>query len=384
MAFTDWVKDVGSDIVDYTKSALGGDPFLDKKAAQQQQAAADAALQKQLEEAQRAREFMKQQSDQGLGFIDQGTGAAADNIGLYSGLSRGALGHGFSIARDDLTGAHGEAVGALRGGNTTARNDLMRLAGLQGYEGQATNAVGAYDVVGQQPGRLAALADGGLAAGFQADPGYQFRLQQGEEAINRSAAARGGRLGGATLKALSEYNQGLASQEFGNYANRAIGMAQGADSQNMQALLNQAGRQDQASLAAQANAMGLTGMGYGAQSSMADLAAQGGTQEAALNAQRGSELAGFGMQYGQQLAGSYAGQGGSLADLYSSAGNNKANISIGAGTQNTALSQSMMGAYNNPVQYAGSAANAQGNTAKNLFSTLMALKTGGASAKAGV
>lgn len=52
------------------------------------------------------------------------------------------------------------------------------------------------------------------------DPSYQFRLQQGQDAIQSSAAARGGLLSGATLKALQGYGQDMASQEFGNAYNR--------------------------------------------------------------------------------------------------------------------------------------------------------------------
>lgn len=54
-------------------------------------------------------------------------------------------------------------------------------------------------------------------------PGYQFTLKQGEQAINNSAAAKGGLLSGATLKDLLSYGQGLASttyqQDFSNALN---------------------------------------------------------------------------------------------------------------------------------------------------------------------
>lgn len=55
----------------------------------------------------------------------------------------------------------------------------------------------------------------------QNDPGYQFRMQQGQQAIERSAAARGGVLSGGTAKALDQYNQDYASNEYGNVYNRA-------------------------------------------------------------------------------------------------------------------------------------------------------------------
>lgn len=51
---------------------------------------------------------------------------------------------------------------------------------------------------------------------FQADPGYQFRQQQGEQAIERMAAARGGLNSGRAAKDLASFNSGLASQEYQN------------------------------------------------------------------------------------------------------------------------------------------------------------------------
>jgi hypothetical protein len=47
------------------------------------------------------------------------------------------------------------------------------------------------------------------------DPGYQFRLSEGEKGINRGLAARGGFDSGAAMKALNRYNSDLASQEYG-------------------------------------------------------------------------------------------------------------------------------------------------------------------------
>lgn len=60
---------------------------------------------------------------------------------------------------------------------------------------------------------------------MQEDPSYQFRLSEGEKALNRSAAAGSGQLSGATLKALSRYNQDYASNEFNNSFNRLSALA---------------------------------------------------------------------------------------------------------------------------------------------------------------
>ncbi len=49
---------------------------------------------------------------------------------------------------------------------------------------------------------------------FTADPGYQYRLDQGREALEGSAAARGQLLSGGTLKALTRYGQDQGSGEY--------------------------------------------------------------------------------------------------------------------------------------------------------------------------
>lgn len=55
---------------------------------------------------------------------------------------------------------------------------------------------------------------------FQADPGYGFRMSEGMKALERSAAARGGLMSGATGKALTRYGQEMGSQEYQNAFNR--------------------------------------------------------------------------------------------------------------------------------------------------------------------
>lgn len=54
------------------------------------------------------------------------------------------------------------------------------------------------------------------------DPGTAFRMSEGMKALDRSAAARGGLLSGATLKGAQRYGQDLGSQEFQNAFNRYL------------------------------------------------------------------------------------------------------------------------------------------------------------------
>lgn len=125
------------------------------------------------------------------------------------------------------------------------------------------------------------------AADFQADPGYAFRMAEGQKAMERSAAARGGLQSGGFAKALNRYSQGVASDEFQNAYGRfnqdrdrrfgrlsaLAGMGQNANAaishlgqtygaQRSQNLLGAANAQGAANMA-QANAWGgaLSGIG---------------------------------------------------------------------------------------------------------------------------
>lgn len=91
------------------------------------------------------------------------------------------------------------------------------------------------------------------------DPGYAFRLSEGQKALERSAAARGGLLSGTTGKNLLRYGQEMGSQEYNAARNRYI--------------------QDYANkLAAQQT---LAGYGTGATTALANAAGQYGSQAGA-------------------------------------------------------------------------------------------------------
>ena len=93
----------------------------------------------------------------------------------------------------------------FRQAGITGQNRLMEYLGLGGNAGAA--GYGRY-------GRDFGMSD------FQADPGYAFRLGEGQKALERSAAARGGLISGGALKAATRYGGDMASQEFNNAYNR--------------------------------------------------------------------------------------------------------------------------------------------------------------------
>jgi hypothetical protein len=54
------------------------------------------------------------------------------------------------------------------------------------------------------------------------DPAYEFRMEEGVNALDRSAASRGRLLSGAQDRAVTRYGSNLASQEYTNAFNRQL------------------------------------------------------------------------------------------------------------------------------------------------------------------
>lgn len=102
-------------------------------------------------------------------------------------------------------------------------------------------------------GYLSRLNSGDMSK-FFTSPDYNFRLNQGMNTLQNSAAARGGLLSGNAMRAISDYGQNTAASEYGNYWNRMF--------QQMQT--GQNGALGQASVGAnQAGQIGNTMMGQG-------------------------------------------------------------------------------------------------------------------------
>jgi len=61
---------------------------------------------------------------------------------------------------------------------------------------------------------------------FTNSPDYKFALDQGQLGLDRYENAKGLTLSGGALKDVSQFNQGLATQQFGNYYNRLLSLSQ--------------------------------------------------------------------------------------------------------------------------------------------------------------
>jgi hypothetical protein len=112
--------------------------------------------------------------------------------------------------------------------NLTAQREGIAFQQQQADQARADRepwrAMGANKLaeLGQRTGQGGDLMRSFGMSDFQTDPGYQFRMAEGMKGLTNSAAARGGLLSGAALKAASRYNQDFASNEFGNASNRFV------------------------------------------------------------------------------------------------------------------------------------------------------------------
>lgn len=143
--------------------------------------------------------------------FDAGTAIVA------SSLISGGLSYLGSQSAADATenAADKSAETALEMYNQT-REDL---SGYRDIGGKATTSIS--DLLGYN----GEAAQKSAFAAYQADPSYQFMLDQGTQAIERSAAAKGGLFSGNTGISLQNYGQNMANASYSDYYNRLAGLA---------------------------------------------------------------------------------------------------------------------------------------------------------------
>lgn len=150
-----------------------------------------------------------------------------------------------------ILGGIGSIFGGLFGGNAASQASQQYIQALQQAQQSLTTSENKglanyqpYLAAGQQATGTLSQMLGTPGQGllqpwsqtFQAPtaaqaaqtPGYQFQLQQGENALQNSAAARGGLLSGRTLGDMNTYAQGLASSNYQNTFNNALTQYQSA------------------------------------------------------------------------------------------------------------------------------------------------------------
>ena len=168
---------------------------------------------KALEEANRAAGISVNQGyDTALGALDTG---------------QQALESGYGAAKDTKERISGQ-MGDVAQQGFNAQSDMWTpwtVPGLDAYKNMDTllNDPNGYNTILQK---------------YQSSPQFQFQLKQATDAVQRSAAATGNRLGGAQLSALSGRANDVANQSFNGWLDRLQQMAQTGF--NAQANLSQA------------------------------------------------------------------------------------------------------------------------------------------------
>jgi hypothetical protein len=145
-------------------------------------------------------------------------------------------------------------------------------------------------------------------------PAYQFDQQEGQRAIDRSAAARGMDASGRTLKDLTRFGTGLADQTYGNQLSRLLGLNQQGFAQGMSAL----GAQNSAYGQGLQGQYGARSSAYGGDMASAGTIGQGDIAAANARAAGAQNIFNGAMKLGGLALGAYG--GGAPSALMSGSG----------------------------------------------------------------
>ena len=187
---------------------------------------------------------------------DQTAAAAAQTAGINAGYGQLA----------DLSGQGRQAL------------QTNYAAGLQPFQQNYTQSQQGTTALNNALGLNGAQGNAAATAAFQNNPGYQFQLQQGENAVDANQAKTGQLASGNTNLDLTNYAQGLAGTGWQQYVQNLqpyLGAANSAAT-GIGGLSSGLGNQLNANLTNQGNAA------YGAQTSIGN--ANANAQLAGLNA----------------------------------------------------------------------------------------------------
>jgi hypothetical protein len=146
-------------------------------------------------------------------------GTAAALLGSAA-IGAGASLFGSSKAADAQKDA---ANNALAFQQQTYNNNQKNLSPYMSAGSGAANLLSKF--YGLDGNGLSADGMSNVNAFFQNSPDYKFAVQEGQSALENSAAARSGNLNGNALRAAQSFGQGLATQNLGGYLGRIQGIA---------------------------------------------------------------------------------------------------------------------------------------------------------------
>jgi hypothetical protein len=205
-----------------------------KNAASAQEAAANQANQTQIAEfnatagLQTPQRNLSYGADSLLanlfGLPDPNASTTTSMYGANASLD-GLSGQGTSVASNQTSAPVSAAAGGGAPATATAQ-------GVQGGSGGGALGLSSNGInLGNQTTNTGSNAAPnttsaqGQFSNFYNSPGYAFALQQGQQSVNRGAAASGSLYSSNNLNQLDQNAQGYASQQYNNYVNQLMGLA---------------------------------------------------------------------------------------------------------------------------------------------------------------
>ncbi len=180
-------------------------------------AAADASVESTRLATQTQKEIYGQNKQTLQPFINTGT-AAMGNINALLGITP---------TQPTQSPAQTPRPGGMLPGNHGMAGAV--LGGMQNAGVFRPPTAGAAPAPGATPAPTQPTAQQAFDT-YRNSTGYQFRVNEGMDAVNSGYAGAGTLQSGAAMQAINDYGQGMASQEFGNYMNslgnqQALGMS---------------------------------------------------------------------------------------------------------------------------------------------------------------
>lgn len=267
----------------------------------------------------------------GMGGSTEMAGGMGGILSIFSGGSAGGISVGKPIIRYDMAGYNGQpfvvgyedqrSIPKIRKDanlpeakydiNTTNDINLRLRSGLEGEQAAKTISELNTDLMkyGQMFEQMSKeFTDnyettvpsndsyfGQMSERLEQLPEYKWNLEQGQKALERSAAAKGNLMSGNSLIAAEKFGQGLAGQVYSDHFNRVAGLLTGSMPATQQQVQEQANTNNL--LAAGTQQGGTSKAGLLAQQGQGILQAK--TQEAQLSAQLAAQsAAGWGQLFG--------------------------------------------------------------------------------------
>ena len=245
---------------------------------------------------------------------------------------------GLSGSERALTQGLGGATDAIMQGTMQGRQDLQQGLGQANQSfNQGVAGLNPFSQGGQQAQQVQLAQSGALGPeaqaqayqNFQSSPGQDWLREQGERGVTRNAGALGGLGGGNVMKELSRFNQGLASQDFGNQFNR-LGSLSG---QGLTAATNIGSLRGQQGNMQMNAATNMSGLAQGAGNLIGQNVMNTGINLSTGRTQAGRDIAGNVQDTTSALSDLINQQGSGLADIIGSGANAAANTITGLASQ---------------------------------------------------